>query len=66
MAVQQNKKSRSRKGMRRSHDHVKLPNYVLCPNCQCATMPHTVCPSCGYYNGREAVTLPAEKAANEG
>ena len=30
MAVQQNKKSRSRKGMRRSHDRVAVPAVIYC------------------------------------
>ena len=60
MAVQQNKKSRSRKGMRRSHDHVAVPNYTLCTNCNKEIMPHRVCPSCGFYDGHMAVQ-PHEK-----
>ena len=54
MAVQQNKKSRSRKGMRRSHDHVAVPPVIYC-SCGEPTLPHTVCPSCGKYRGREVV-----------
>ena len=52
MAVQQNKKSRSRKGMRRSHDRVAKPT-VIYFSCGAPTMPHTVCPSCGQYKGRQ-------------
>lgn len=59
MAVQQNKKSKSRKGMRRSHDHVAVPNVVYC-TCGEPTVSHRVCPSCGTYKGRQ-VTPPAEK-----
>lgn len=54
MAVQQNKKSKSRKGMRRSHHRVAIPNVVLC-KCGEATLPHSVCPSCGSYRGRQLV-----------
>ena len=54
MAVQQNKKSRSRKGMRRSHDHVAKPNVTYC-SCGEPTLSHTVCPSCGKYKGRQVV-----------
>ena len=42
MAVQQNKKSRSRKGMRRSHDRVATPAVIYCPNC-------------GAYKGRQVI-----------
>ena len=48
MAVQQNKKSRSRKGMRRSHDRVATPAVIYC-SCGEPTVPHSVCPSCGSY-----------------
>ena len=51
MAVQQSKKSKSRKGMRRSHHHVPVPAVVLC-QCGSPTVPHAVCPSCGNYRGR--------------
>ncbi len=52
MAVQQNKKSRSRKGMRRSHDRVATPSVIFC-SCGEPTLPHCVCPSCNTYNGHK-------------
>lgn len=61
MAVQQNKKSRSKKGMRRSHDRVAKPTVVYC-SCGEPTVPHAVCPSCGAYRGRQVVEL---KSADE-
>ncbi len=54
MAVQQNKKSRSRKGMRRSHDHVAVPAVIYC-SCGEPTLPHSVCPNCGAYRGRQVL-----------
>ena len=45
MAVLQNKKSRSRKGMRRSHDRVAKPAGIYC-TCGEPTTPHSVCPNC--------------------
>ncbi len=54
MAVQQNKKSRSRKGMRRSHDRVATPTVIYC-SCGEPTVPHSVCPNCGAYKGRQVV-----------
>lgn len=52
MAVQQNKKSKSKKGMRRSHHHVAMPALVLC-ECGSANVAHAVCPACGKYRKRE-------------
>ena len=54
MAVQQNKKSRSRKGMRRSHDRVAKPSVIYC-QCGEPTLPHRVCPSCGQYRSKTVV-----------
>jgi large subunit ribosomal protein L32 len=59
MAVQQNKKSRSRRGMRRSHDRTATPAIVYCL-CGAPTTPHSVCPSCGKYRGRQVVKIPAD------
>ncbi len=59
MAVQQNKKSRSRKRMRRSHDHIAKPPVVYC-SCGEPTLPHRVCPSCGKYHGRQVVATKVD------
>ena len=61
MAVQQNKKSKSKKGMRRSHDRVAVPNVVYC-SCGEARLPHSICPSCGMYRNRRHVAV---KTADE-
>ena len=52
MAVPNRKISKSRKGMRRAHDKVEVPNVVLC-SCGEPTLPHRICPSCGTYRGRQ-------------
>ncbi|OBQ51602.1 50S ribosomal protein L32 [Halodesulfovibrio spirochaetisodalis] len=52
MAVAQKRKSKSRKGMRRSHHRVAVPSVVYC-ECGEAALPHRVCASCGSYNGRQ-------------
>jgi large subunit ribosomal protein L32 len=56
MAVQQNKKSKSKKGMRRSHDRVAIPNVVYC-SCGAPRLQHRVCPACGMYHNRQILTL---------
>ena len=52
MAVQQNKKSHSKKGMRRSHDRIAKHSVIYC-SCGAPTLPHAVCPACGKYKGRQ-------------
>lgn len=54
MAVPKKKTSRSRKGMRRSHDKVATPTVVYC-ECGEPTIPHCACSSCGAYKGRQVL-----------
>lgn len=55
MAVPRGKKSRSRRGMRRSHDALTVTKGNECPNCGEQKLPHHVCDACGYYRDREVV-----------
>lgn len=57
MAVQQNRVTRSRRNMRRSHDALVAANPNECSNCGELKRPHHVCPSCGHYDKREVVAL---------
>ena len=52
MALPKKRTSKSKKGMRRSHDRVPVPNVIYC-ECGEATLPHRVCPSCGMYKGQQ-------------
>lgn len=59
MAVPKRRQSSSRRDMRRAHhDKVDAPSIVPCGNCSAPTAPHRVCPSCGYYRGRQVVAQP--------
>ncbi|MBF0164171.1 MAG: 50S ribosomal protein L32 [Magnetococcales bacterium] len=57
MAVPKKKVSSARGGMRRAHNALTAPALSLCPNCQEPRPPHKVCPHCGWYKGREVVTV---------
>ena len=57
MAVPKKKTSQSRRDQRRAHHALKGPKLVACPNCGDPHVPHRVCPECGYYKGRTAVTV---------
>ncbi|MGB0843271.1 MAG: 50S ribosomal protein L32 [Alphaproteobacteria bacterium] len=57
MAVPKSKITRSRRGMRRSHDALKNASYTECTSCGEQMRPHHVCASCGSYKGREVVAL---------
>ena len=56
MAVPKSKITRSRRGMRRSHDSLTPSAYAECGNCGELKRPHHVCASCGHYNEREVVS----------
>ncbi|MFQ5964379.1 MAG: 50S ribosomal protein L32 [Candidatus Scalinduaceae bacterium] len=67
------KHSSSRTRKRRSHDALKTPNIpslefnkktsgprskkFICPQCKQIKKPHTICHNCGYYRGRQVITV---------
>lgn len=69
MAVPKKKTSVSRKGLRRAGQHHKLyrKHPMSCSNCGSHVLPHTVCPACGHYKGKEylAVSVAEEEGETE-
>ena len=58
MAVPKRKTSKARRDKRRSNVwELSAPTLVKCSRCGAFKRPHRVCPSCGYYNGREVVKV---------
>jgi large subunit ribosomal protein L32 len=49
--------SRHRQGNRRRHHALKPLALVTCRNCREVKQAHHVCPSCGYYRGRQVVVI---------
>ncbi len=61
MGVPKRKPSKSRQRMRRAYNSVLvLPQLSACPQCAAHYVPHRVCPACGYYKGRQVITVTAE------
>ncbi|MDR0378687.1 MAG: 50S ribosomal protein L32 [Candidatus Accumulibacter sp.] len=54
MAVQQNKQSPSKRGMRRSHDFLKNPPLAIEPTSGETHLRHHISPA-GYYRGKRVV-----------
>jgi len=53
MAVPKERKSRSKRDMRRAHhDRMTLPNTVPCAHCGDPKLPHRVCANCGHLGKR--------------
>jgi len=60
MGVPKRKPSTSRMRMRRAYNSVlKLPQLSTCPQCAAPYVPHRVCPACGFYKGRQVLTVNA-------
>ena len=58
MAVPKKKTSKMKTRSRRAANwKLSAPSRSLCPNCDTAKLPHIVCPTCGWYHGRQAVDV---------
>ncbi len=59
MAVQKSKKTRSRRGMRRSHDSLKAPALSVDPVSGETHLRHHMTAD-GFYRGRQVIATPVE------
>jgi large subunit ribosomal protein L32 len=59
MAVQQNRKSSSKRGMRRSHDAISGPALSIDPKSGETHLRHHITPD-GFYRGRKVVNTKGE------
>ncbi len=57
------KHSKGRRDRRRAHDALQARVLLACSNCGSKHLPHTVCPNCGFYDGREVMEIKKEKKA---
>lgn len=58
MAVPARRVSKARRDKRRQNESkVAVPAIVKCKNCGDFMRAHRVCPVCGYYNGRQVITV---------
>jgi len=60
MAVPKRKMSKSKARARKASHKKQYPSTKVCPECGAAQEPHRVCPSCGYYRGRQVLTVEAD------
>ena len=62
MAVPKRKVSKARRDKRRSNNwKLTLPGMVKCPKCGEFVKRHRVCKACGYYAGKEVLTVEESK-----
>ena len=64
MAVQQNRKTRSKRGMRRSHDALTAKALSIEPSTGETHLRHHVSPD-GYYRGRKVIATKADVESEE-
>ena len=59
MAVQKNRKTRSRRGMRRSHDGIRKPALSMDPTTGEVHRRHHISPD-GFYRGKKVIETPED------
>ncbi|MBU3758996.1 MAG: 50S ribosomal protein L32 [Candidatus Omnitrophica bacterium] len=57
MANPKRRHSNTRTQTRRAHDFIKLKSVSKCSNCSAPVLPHRVCMACGFYKGRQVLTI---------
>jgi large subunit ribosomal protein L32 len=61
MAVPKRKTSKSRSASRKAQNTKKpVAQASTCAQCSAPKQSHHACPSCGYYNGRQVLTVSAD------
>lgn len=67
MAVPKRKKSKAKIRTRKSALGTKTQMFraVPCPQCGQPRLTHRVCPSCGYYRGKQVLTVKSKKEKKE-
>ena len=65
MAVPKNRLSQTRQKRRRANWKLTVPGFVECPQCHEAVMPHHVCPTCGFYKGKQVVNNTAAESGRK-
>ncbi len=60
MANPKRRHSNTRTRLRRSHDHMTVQSGPVCSNCKAPVRSHCVCKACGYYNGKQVLTIKSK------
>jgi large subunit ribosomal protein L32 len=59
MGVPKRRPSKMRLRTRKASHRPKAPQLSKCAQCGAQIKPHRVCPSCGYYKGRQVISVNA-------
>ncbi|MBU1862528.1 MAG: 50S ribosomal protein L32 [Candidatus Omnitrophica bacterium] len=61
MAHPKRRHSNTRTRTRRAHDFITPKSLSACSHCGAKNIPHRICPQCGYYKGKQRVTLKVKE-----
>ncbi|MDA9101081.1 50S ribosomal protein L32 [Omnitrophica bacterium] len=61
MAHPKRRHSNTRTRLRRSNDFLTPKSSSRCSHCGAAVLPHRVCPSCGFYRGKQVITMKVKE-----
>lgn len=61
MANPKRRHSNTRSRLRRAHDSLKIKSVSKCSNCGAVQLPHRICATCGFYRGRQVITIKMKK-----
>lgn len=65
MPLPKRRHSNQRTAKRRTHYKLEMPQIIECQRCHAPRLPHHVCPSCGFYNGRLVIEIKERVAKND-
>lgn len=60
MPLPKRRHSKTRGRKRRTHYKMSTPTRSICPQCREVKLPHQVCFKCGFYKGREILSVEGE------
>ncbi|MHB8730714.1 MAG: 50S ribosomal protein L32 [bacterium] len=61
MGLTKRRFSKARTASRRAGFKAQPVTLVDCPQCHARMVPHRVCPTCGYYAGRQAIQIKTKE-----
>lgn len=61
MALPKQKHSKTRGRKRRTHWKLHPASLANCPQCKQPKLSHKVCPTCGYYNGKQVLEIKVKE-----
>lgn len=65
MAHPKRKHSNMRTRLRRTHDALATASFSRCSQCGAQILPHRICAYCGYYRGKQVITIKPKKDKKE-